>query len=180
MIEISVIELHGERVIFIPSHWQYKELIKSVPGTRYLSARGGWSAPLAWATVVTLRGVLGDLLDLHQSVIDWAWEERRRRVDPMMSIRELTTPPPVVEGDTVYELDERLHPFQRVGVRFLIEGVEATRRGKQKVQRPLLHRQTPEQRPRADGGVLHLAAVDHIPHGELGDLPADGGYIYGL
>jgi len=101
----------GDRIA-VYTEYREKELIKSVPGSRWNAAATRWELPLAWASCVTMRGIFGDRLTVDQSLHNWAWHERTTRIDPSLDLREVTELP---EG----EGDVRLYPFQRAGVKWL-------------------------------------------------------------
>jgi SNF2 family DNA or RNA helicase len=86
-----------------------KELIKTLPGAHYDIHDHKWYAPLTWATCRALRGIFGDKLEVGALLYDWAWEERRSRVDPAIEMRAAT------EADG----DPDLYGFQRAGVAFM-------------------------------------------------------------
>jgi hypothetical protein len=64
-----------------------KELIKTLPGAHYDIHDHKWYAPLTWATCRALRGIFGDKLEVGPLLTDWAWGERRSRVDPAIEMR---------------------------------------------------------------------------------------------
>lgn len=86
-----------------------KELIKTLPGAHYDINDHKWYAPLTWATCRALRGIFGSKLEIGPLLSDWAWRERRGRVDPAMEMRAAAD----ADGD------EDLYGFQRAGVKFM-------------------------------------------------------------
>ena len=68
-----------------------------------------WKAPLSWSTCLALRSTFRDELVINDALTQWAIDERARRVDPAMALRD-------VEG---LEGDDELFPHQRAGVQFL-------------------------------------------------------------
>src|SRR4030042_5521409 len=117
MIFVSIVTHKNNLALFLPSTWHLKELIKSIPGVRYDSAREGWLFSLSWGSLVTLRGVFREQVEFTPEVISWAWTERNTRVDPMMDLRG---GPELPEHLQTLEFDERLFPFQRAGAQFLV------------------------------------------------------------
>jgi SNF2 family DNA or RNA helicase len=99
----------GDRIV-VETRWNDKELIKSIPGSRWDANDRVWTLPLTWAACVQLRGVFADSLTIDQSLSDWAWQERRERVTPALEMRQLTESG-IGNGN--------LYPFQRAGVNFL-------------------------------------------------------------
>lgn len=111
--ELSVAD---PRVIEVETAYSEKELIKLIPGTRWDAESRVWSAPLAWSTCVTLRGVFGDTLVVGPRLDAAVWEERRARVDPALALRDLDEWP-ADRPDPGF--DPRTFSFQRVGAYFL-------------------------------------------------------------
>jgi SNF2 family DNA or RNA helicase len=106
--------------VVIHTVWNEKDLLRAVPGTRWDAVDRVWAAPAAWATLVLLRGVLGEQLTLGQRLVDWAWQLRRERVDLALERRVALTP--LEAGGEVPRADARaprLYPFQRAGVQFM-------------------------------------------------------------
>lgn len=106
-------ETDGER-IWLDAPLALKDGIKALPGSRYDATRG-WSLPLAWASCLALRGQFGDALRVGPELSRWSWTERRDRIDPCNVLRVSTT-----LDDTSYGLVDRLKPFQRPGVAWLV------------------------------------------------------------
>lgn len=99
--------------VTVTSDWRYKELVKAVPGARWDARAKLWRLPAAWASLVTLRGVLGDELTVGDALTEFAWRLRREFVDPALALRSVlnsTSNAVPVEG---------LFPFQRSGVDFM-------------------------------------------------------------
>jgi SNF2 family DNA or RNA helicase len=93
--------------------WQETEILKLIPGTRY-SARENpsrWHLPLTWASMVALRGFLGEHLTYSDELMKWTWAERNNRVDPSLELREIISWPDDEPSD--------LRSFQRVGVEWM-------------------------------------------------------------
>lgn len=96
--------------------WTEKELLRQVPGARWDAHDKAWRLPAAWASLVILRGVLGERLTVGDALTKWAWRLRRDRVDPALELRDrlepsLTWPEPNV--------DPNLYGFQVAGVQFM-------------------------------------------------------------
>lgn len=110
---MPVAELNKNGRIEVQTEFRDKEAIKAVPGSRWDPETRTWSVPLSWATCRQLRGVFGDRLHVGNDLAEWAWQERRSRVDPAMALRS------EINVDAEDEIDEPLFPFQRAGRRFL-------------------------------------------------------------
>ena len=119
-------------MIFVNVDYWEKDTIQSLPGAKWKAQDKTWVMPLTWASCVTLRGAFGADLELTpESELNlWAVEEYRRRVGPMLGIRELLT-----DGHDDYrkwfggftpdpdnDHDAKLFPYQRVGRSFLATG----------------------------------------------------------
>jgi SNF2 family DNA or RNA helicase len=99
-------------LITVATVWSEKDLIRSVSGAGYRD--GAWRVPATWASLVTLRGVFKETLTLGETLVSWAWELRRARVDPALEVRAL------LEWPVTENLNEHLYPFQRAGVEFML------------------------------------------------------------
>lgn len=97
------IKLHAE--------FRYKELIKTLPGSKYPNPKYGdaWRIPLTWQGCLALRTTFGADLELGPKLTAWAQEYRTQVIDPAMSMREQ------LDSDGYPEL----FPFQRAGVKFM-------------------------------------------------------------
>lgn len=98
-------------VIAIQTHWNDKELIKSIPGSRWDNTEKIWTLPLTWAACVQLRGIFESHLTVGEGLAAWAWIEYHERVERSTQLRELTE-------SSFGNLD--LYPFQRAGVDWML------------------------------------------------------------
>lgn len=108
--------------IIVHTQWHDKDLIKSIPGSRFDPTAKKWHVPLTYASGVALRGVFGDRLTIGQCLADVMWQERRTRVDPAMSMREQLSHDSmqaVSEGHKAYDDDTRYFSFQRAAIDFM-------------------------------------------------------------
>ena len=80
-------ETDGEQ-IYLKATYADKSRAQEVPNSKWDEKRRMWRYPLSWATCVQLRGVFGDELDIGPGLLEWATDEKQRRVDPAMSARE--------------------------------------------------------------------------------------------
>lgn len=101
------------RVLVLEPQWNEIELCKMIPGCTYKGREKRWTMPLTWGGLVQLQGFFGDHLTYSEELSTWAWEVYHQRIEPSRAARELTT------FDVTTELDERLYPCQRAGVRFM-------------------------------------------------------------
>lgn len=104
----------------IETEFTDRYLIRELPGASYHKNQNMWTAPLSWGSLVALRGLFGQHLDIGQDVVDWSWKEYRWRIEPCMKIRLQTE----LDNDDVPdtynpEVDDGLFPFQQIGARFL-------------------------------------------------------------
>lgn len=98
--------------ITIKSELRYYDLLRTLPGANWKSARGVWRMPLSWAACVQLKTSLGADLVPSPELTEWLRKEYADRIYPSMLLRDQLELP---EG----EGDQDLYPFQRAGVKFL-------------------------------------------------------------
>lgn len=113
----DVINVESRKIV-VQTQWNERELVKQIPGSGWDGDGKVWTVPLSWPACLQLRGIFGPQLTLGDKLVAWANDERERRVDRALHLRNLTTP----ELDTVSRLgpyDERLRDFQRSGVDFM-------------------------------------------------------------
>lgn len=101
--------------ILLATAWNEKELARAIPGSRWDDRAQVWRLRSAWSSVVTARGLFGQLLTLGEDVIEWAWGLRRELVDPAMELRGQVDP----DCSNDLPLPEGLYPFQAAGVQFM-------------------------------------------------------------
>jgi SNF2 family DNA or RNA helicase len=112
-------ELVGNRIV-LDTEYRDRDLIRAVPGARYDKDTREWHVPVSWANCLCLRGVFGDRLVLGDELRAWAEREVTTRVGPATANRDAALDPAEdCEGD------ERLYPYQRTGVRFLVSAESA-------------------------------------------------------
>ena len=95
--------------ILIDADWRFKELCKSLPGSKWAVEDKVWRVPLSWNSCLALRSTFKDSLIIGPKLEQWASDEVQNRISPANSIRELED----------YSGDEDLFPHQRAGVAFL-------------------------------------------------------------
>lgn len=76
--------------IVVQTHWNEKELVKRIPGVRWDATKRLWTLPISWAAGVQLSGVFRDQITYGEALRAWAVEERRKRIEPALRLRELT------------------------------------------------------------------------------------------
>lgn len=111
-------ELLNEKIV-VQTHWNEKELVKKIPGSRYDGELRLWVLPVSWAACVQLRGFFGPALTIGPELTRWAADERDTRIDDAIKIRALTDPL------TPAGWNEKLYPFQVAGVDFLEQAESA-------------------------------------------------------
>ena len=100
----------GKNVI-IHTEWRFKELCKSIPGSKWDPKEQQWRVPTSWATCLALRSTFRDDLVIGPRLTEWAGQEVSTRINPANQLRELE----VIEDG----FNEDLFPHQRAGVKFL-------------------------------------------------------------
>jgi SNF2 family DNA or RNA helicase len=107
-------EIGADGRIWLETEFRDRDLIKSVPGSRYDRESRMWSVPYSWAICLCLRGVFGERLTLGPNLIDAANLERATRVDPALQAR-------AVAEDITQDAEgpDHLYSYQRTGVQFL-------------------------------------------------------------
>jgi SNF2 family DNA or RNA helicase len=100
----------GKNVI-IHTEWRFKELCKSIPGSKWDPKEQQWRVPTSWATCLALRSTFRDDLVIGPRLAEWAGQEVATRINPANELRELE----VIEDG----FNEDLFPHQRAGVKFL-------------------------------------------------------------
>ena len=100
----------GKNVI-IHTEWRFKELCKSIPGSKWDPKEQQWRVPASWATCLALRSTFRDDLVIGPRLAEWAGQEVATRINPANELRELE----VIEDG----FNEDLFPHQRAGVKFL-------------------------------------------------------------
>lgn len=113
----DIINAESRRIV-VQTHWNERELVKQIPGSGWDGDGKVWTVPLSWPACLQLRGIFGPQLTLGDKLVTWASDERDRRVDLAMHLRNLTAPEP---GAVSYlgPHDERLRDFQGSGVNFM-------------------------------------------------------------
>lgn len=101
-------EVDDDRIV-VDTQYHEKELVKSIPGSRWESEIERWTVRRTWAACMQLKGVFGNDLTLGPKLTEWAWSVRQNFVEPAMAWRAQLDAPG----------DERLYPFQRAGSTFL-------------------------------------------------------------
>lgn len=120
-------EVVDDRLV-VQTRWEEKDIIKLVPGSAWDPRAKVWTLPLSWGACVMLRGVFGEGVQIGPLLNEWAWNERRTRVNPALELRNL------VNFDSTNWFDEswgendhikRLYSFQLVGREFLAVATDA-------------------------------------------------------
>jgi SNF2 family DNA or RNA helicase len=100
----------GKNVI-IHTEWRFKELCKSLPGSKWDPKAQQWRVPTSWASCLALRSTFRDDLVIGPRLAEWAGQEVANRITPANELRDLE----IIEDGS----NEDLFPHQRAGVKFL-------------------------------------------------------------
>jgi hypothetical protein len=73
--------------IGVITSWNMKPLIKQAPGARWDSTQKLWRVPASWASLVGLRGLFGDQLEVGDKLKDWSWRVHNERIGPSLDAR---------------------------------------------------------------------------------------------
>lgn len=107
-----VAELEDDGLIYLTSEWRWKDVIKTIPGTRWDDKRGQWRLPCSWSACLSMRSSFRDQLEIGPKLSEWAECERSTRVAPCLWLRTQLD----AEGDP------SLFGWQRSGVKFIAAG----------------------------------------------------------
>ena len=99
------------RNIIIATEWRYKELCKTLPGSKWDPKAQQWRVPTSWASCLALRSTFKTELQIGPGLAEWAGNEMTKRIAPANELRVLET----LEDAS----NEDLFPHQRAGVAFL-------------------------------------------------------------
>ena len=99
------------RNIIIATEWRYKELCKTLPGSKWDPKAQQWRVPTSWASCLALRSTFKTELQIGPGLTEWASNEMIKRITPANELRVLET----LEDAS----NEDLFPHQRAGVAFL-------------------------------------------------------------
>lgn len=97
--------------ILINAEWRYKELCKSLPGSKWDGEKQVWRVPLSWTSCLALRSTFKEDLVIGEWLNAWASDEVEKRINPSNALRELEE---FADGK-----NDDLFPHQRAGVKFL-------------------------------------------------------------
>jgi SNF2 family DNA or RNA helicase len=125
---VATAGIDGDSILLTCTYAE-RDLIMQVPGSRWNKDLQLWHMPLTWAAALQLRGLFGDGLQLTDELTEWAWNEKRIRIDPAMALRELMELPDGDADDVVFHVKQQLEkieadselqlkPFQRADVAF--------------------------------------------------------------
>lgn len=110
-----VAEISNNRIV-LQSSYSDKDRIRTIPGARWSKDTGRWSIPLSWAAAKQLRSTFGSRLVIGEALLAWGKNEYESRVLPSIQIREQLDYPIGID---------KLLPFQRAGVMFLLTAEQA-------------------------------------------------------
>lgn len=87
-----------------------RELLKSLPGSRYDLREHVWLAPKTWATCQAMRGMFGGELDVRPAVVEWANEKYAKDIIPAITMRNALT----IDDERLVDLGGAAHAIQAV------------------------------------------------------------------
>lgn len=105
----------GEKII-IDAEWRFKELCKSIPGTKWDAKADIWHMPVSWSGCLALRSTFKEELVIGPKLSQWAADEVANRITPSNNLREQ------LEFEAGYA---DLFPHQRAGVEFFATAKQA-------------------------------------------------------
>lgn len=117
----------GDDGLTIKSEFADRYVIRELPGCNHHKPSDTWRAPLSWGTLVMLRGAFGENLTYDQDVLDWSWDEYRRRVEPCLRMRAQyeVAEDSIENNDWLEDVYGGLFPFQKACVSFLSQAGQA-------------------------------------------------------
>lgn len=99
--------------IAVRTQYHERHLVQQVPGARYDRAAGYWTAPLSWATCITLRGIFGSELLTGHALTEWSWRVYDDRIKPVTDLRNAMELP---ASDPIAQIIDRIEARQREGL----------------------------------------------------------------
>lgn len=105
--------------IDVEAGFELKDRLLTIPGSRYDRDRGIIVLNLTWASCKQLRGIIGEDLEIGESLIDWAVGELDSRIEPCNNIRQATS----ISDST--GICDGLYDFQQAGAMFLVTAQQA-------------------------------------------------------
>lgn len=111
-------ERHGDK-IWVTADFSTKDVILTLPGSRWDRTNGVCVLNLSYASCKQLRGILGDRLEIGDALYEWAVEEVQSRVEPCLQLRQAT------QALNTDGMDERLYSYQKAGALFLATSGQA-------------------------------------------------------
>lgn len=101
--------------ISLETEFRDKDLVRSIPGSKFDGASRMWSVPLTWASCRAMRGLFRERLEIGSDLMAWA-SVQAEHVGTILTKRERALD---VEADA--EGDERLRSYQRTFVDYASE-----------------------------------------------------------
>lgn len=118
MLETVKAETDGTLIYAYARSFANRDLLGFVHGSKWRENDSRWELPLTWAAAKQLRSILGDNLELDDSLIEWGQAELHNRITPCMILRDLLS---LDDRD----VDKRLYPYQVAGAAFLVAAGQA-------------------------------------------------------
>jgi SNF2 family DNA or RNA helicase len=111
-------ELDGSTLHFSNVEHRDRDGVREVPGVKFVDNQ--WQVPVSWPTLVVLRSIFGDRLEVGPNLSDWAWTEYNSRVRPTQESRLAALDPAAESSLEFYDEFAKLYPFQQTGIEFML------------------------------------------------------------
>lgn len=104
--------------IVVNTAWNEKELVKSIPGSRWSATEKEWSVPLTMVACSQLKGQFPKTLEVGPLLTQWVWDQWNTRIGPAMALRTQFE-----DKDGSFHFHPNLYDFQTMGVAWLVKSV---------------------------------------------------------
>ena len=102
-------ELIDGAITIVDATYRDNDTLSMLPGAK-LGSDDIWRMPLTWTSANALRGMYGDALVLGPELSAWGFAQLENWVNPALTL---------VNSLSIDEGDDRLYPFQKVGVAWM-------------------------------------------------------------
>lgn len=112
--------------IRLVTQWQHKTLVKQIPGARWDAHEKLWRVPAAWSSLVIMRGLFGNNLEVGDALKKWSWELHNARIGPSLELRTALALPVDAHERSLFttwrggEARPNLYSFQETGVAWML------------------------------------------------------------
>lgn len=73
--------------VTLVTQWNQKSLVTQIPGARWDAQEKIWRVPAAWSSLVIMRGLFGQDLEIKDQLRDWSWRIYNERIGPTLAAR---------------------------------------------------------------------------------------------